>query len=217
MIVAQSGSGKSTSLRNLKPEETFIIKPNAKPLPFKGAKKSYSKENKNLFVTTSLVELKKTILNVNSKATHIKNLVIDDFFHFMMAKSMADISKPGFQKFADLGKEVFEATAGLETDLRDDLNLIILTHSVEERDASGLPQTKLKLTGKFVEEKVDLPSYFTYVLEAKVLFNQGKSEYKFLTNKRSEADMAKTPFGIFEEEFIDNDLQSVLEILDENE
>ena len=211
LIAAPSGSGKSTSLRNLNPEETFIIKPNAKPLPFKGGRK------KNIHITNNLVDLRKAILNINTKATHVKNLVVEDFYHYMLAKSMADISKPGFQKYADLGKEVFYATAGLESELREDLNLIILTHTVEERDPSGLPQTKLKLTGKFVEEKVDLPSFFTYVLEPKVLFNAGKSEYKFLTNKRSEADIAKTPFGLFDDEFIDNDLQMVLELLDKSE
>ena len=130
---------------------------------------------------------------------------------------MSDIDKPGFKKFADLGREVYEATAGLEHLLRDDLNLIILTHTIEERDASGNPKTKLKVTGKMVEDVVDLPSFFTYVFEAKVVYNDGKPEYKFLTNKQSEADIAKTPFWIFEELFVDNDLAEIIKTLDEKE
>jgi hypothetical protein len=47
--------------------------------------------------------------------------------------------------------------------------------------------------------------------------NDGKPEYKFLTNKQSEADIAKTPFGIFEELFVDNDLAEIIKTLDEKE
>jgi len=217
LLGAPSGSGKSTSLRNLDSKETFIIKPNSKPLPFAGGKKNYSDKNKNVFVTKSLRELKETILNINDKAKHIKNIVVEDFFHLMLAKSMEDASKPGFQKYADLGKETYDATAGLESMLRDDINLIILTHTIEEKDTNGMPQTKLKLTGKFVEEKVDLPSYFTYVLEPKVIFKEGKPEYKLLTNKRSEADIAKTPMGMFSDILIDNDLNEVIKVIESNE
>ena len=48
LIIADSGSGKSTSISKLNPDETFIINIANKPLPFKGWKKNYtmiSKEN----------------------------------------------------------------------------------------------------------------------------------------------------------------------------
>ena len=45
-IVGQSGSGKSTSIRTLNPEETFIINTIGKPLPFPGSKKKYTKLRK---------------------------------------------------------------------------------------------------------------------------------------------------------------------------
>ena len=217
LVAAESGSGKSTSLRNLNPKETFVIKPNRKPLPFTGGRKSYSEDSGNLFITNSLIGLKSAILNVNDKAPHVKNLVVEDFFHFMLAKSMDDIKKPGFGKFADLGKETYDATAGLEGVLRDDLNLIIITHTTEEKDASGMPKTTLKLTGRFVADVVDLPSFFTYVLEAKISYVDGKPEYRFLTNKRSDADIAKTPMGMFDELLVDNDMEMIISVLDEKE
>ena len=40
LILGESGVGKSTSLRNLNPEETFIICTTSKPLPWKGWKKN---------------------------------------------------------------------------------------------------------------------------------------------------------------------------------
>ena len=42
-VCGESGSGKSTSLRNLDPSSTFIISTIAKPLPFRGWKKNYQK------------------------------------------------------------------------------------------------------------------------------------------------------------------------------
>lgn len=41
-IVGTSGSGKSTSMRNLNPTETFVINVASKPLPFKGWRTNYT-------------------------------------------------------------------------------------------------------------------------------------------------------------------------------
>lgn len=217
LVAGPSGSGKSTSIRNLNATETFIIKPNSKPLPFLGGRKAYSKDAKNLLITKSMISLKSAIKNINEKAPHIKNIVIEDFFHFILAKTMNDINKTGFNKFKELANEVYMATSGLEHELRDDLNLIMLTHTEEVRDAAGNPVTKLKVTGKMIEDVVDLPSFFTYVFESKVIFTDGVSEYKFLSNKQSDADVAKTPFGMFDTLHVDNDLEAILTILDEKE
>ena len=42
LVIAESGSGKSTSIRNLNPKETVIINIANKPLPFKGWKSKYT-------------------------------------------------------------------------------------------------------------------------------------------------------------------------------
>ena len=47
LIIAESGSGKSTSIRNLEPKETFIINIANKPLPFRGWKKNYTQISKS--------------------------------------------------------------------------------------------------------------------------------------------------------------------------
>ena len=46
MILGESGTGKSTSIENLDPKETFIIQVVNKPLPFRGYKTKYSLRNK---------------------------------------------------------------------------------------------------------------------------------------------------------------------------
>ena len=39
-IAGHSGSGKTTSIKNLNPKETFIVSITGKPLPFKGFRKN---------------------------------------------------------------------------------------------------------------------------------------------------------------------------------
>ena len=142
---------------------------------------------------------------------------MEDFFHFILQRTMADINVPGFNKYKELASDIYQATASIEHEVRDDLTVIFLTHTEETRDAMGMPQTKLKLSGKFTEEVTDLPSYFTYILEAKVIVENETPTYKFLTNKHTPSDLAKTPMGCFAEQYIDNDLMNVMEIIEEYE
>jgi ABC-type nitrate/sulfonate/bicarbonate transport system ATPase subunit len=84
LVIAESGSGKSTSLRGLNPDETFIINIANKPLPFKGWKNKYmliNKENPlgNLSNVSSVAGVLKVMNHVSEKMPHIKNLVIDDW------------------------------------------------------------------------------------------------------------------------------------------
>ena len=84
-IVGESGTGKSTSLRNLNPEETFIISTTGKPLPFKLWKKKYKEIKKegsewvgNYYVSSKYDKIINILKIVNLKMPHIKQVVIDD-------------------------------------------------------------------------------------------------------------------------------------------
>ena len=84
LVIADSGTGKSTAIRDLNPDETFIINIANKPLPFKGWKKNYtliSKENPkgNLASSSSAAGIVKAVHHVDQKMPHIKTLVIDDW------------------------------------------------------------------------------------------------------------------------------------------
>lgn len=84
LIIGASGTGKSTSLRNLNHEETFIISVLDKPLPFKGYKSKYKAINPpdhmsgNIFYSSNWDEIIKCIEFVN-RNEKFKNLIIDDF------------------------------------------------------------------------------------------------------------------------------------------
>ena len=217
MIAGPSGNGKSTSANGLDPTSTMILSANSKPLPWRGSKVQYSVEKKNKAKITSLIQLRASLLHINEKMEHIKTIIVDDTFHLILAKTMADINVPGFNKYKDLANDIYRATADLEHMMRDDLTVVYMMHSEESRDASGLPLTKLKLTGKFTEEVIDLPSYFSYVFEAKLIQEGDEIKYKFLTNKRTDADLAKSPMGCFEELFVDNDIATILSAINDYE
>ena len=84
LIIGESGTGKSSSLRNLNHEETFILNVLDKPLPFKGFKHKYIKENAeerkiNYFTTKDPNKIINLIKSINERRPEIKTLVIDDF------------------------------------------------------------------------------------------------------------------------------------------
>ena len=83
LVIAESGTGKSTSIETLDPSETFIVNVANKPLPFKGWKKKYtlwSKDNPtgNMYDKSTVPNIEACIKYVNDKRPEIKNLVIDD-------------------------------------------------------------------------------------------------------------------------------------------
>lgn len=85
LIIADSGSGKSTSIRTLNPKETFIINIANKPLPFKGWKTNYSQinlkdnPNGNLSSASSVVGVIKAMRYVSEHMPHVKYLIVDDW------------------------------------------------------------------------------------------------------------------------------------------
>ncbi|MGL5051257.1 MAG: hypothetical protein ACRC6E_11640, partial [Fusobacteriaceae bacterium] len=76
LVIGGSGSGKSTSLRNLVPTETAIIKCQSKELPFKKGDVKFKS-----MLCTRAEEVVKMIANIIQKAPHIKNIVIDDLIY----------------------------------------------------------------------------------------------------------------------------------------
>ena len=82
LILGSSGTGKSTSIRNLNPDETFIIKAVEKQLPFKKSETLYNSENKNIF-TTQKINSVLSMLDRIEKNSKVKTLIIDDFNYLL--------------------------------------------------------------------------------------------------------------------------------------
>ena len=83
LILGDSGSGKSTSIKGLNPKETVIINVLGKRLPFKGSVKSYNSDVKNLFHIDEWSTVIGYIDGISKNAPQIKNIVIDDAIYIM--------------------------------------------------------------------------------------------------------------------------------------
>jgi len=223
LTIAESGSGKSTSLRNLNPRETFIINCLSKPLPFKGWKSKYvevSKDNPNgnLFNNSNGTSILAMMKYVNEKRPEIKTLIIDDFNYISAYKLFDKAKETGFNKFVDTALEIKTLATAPES-FRDDLIVVYMMHPDISLDIDGNKIIKPKTGGKMIETQLTLEGLFDKVLYGKARIGKDKQvEFGFETRKTSDiASPAKTPMGLFEEAFIDNDLQLVLDAVKEYE
>ena len=94
-IAGESGSGKTTSLRNLNPAETYIIDADKKGLSWRGWKKYYSIENKNYYTTDRPLKVRTIMDAVNERRPEIKTLVIDTIGSIMVADEMRRMKDKG--------------------------------------------------------------------------------------------------------------------------
>ena len=215
-IVGESGSGKTTSIRNLNPETTFIISTTGKRPGIKGAKKKYTdfkinKETKevtgNFYTTSNIDQIASVMKLINTKIANIKTLIIDDYQYLQGFESMARVDEKGYAKFTDIAKHAYGVLkSGM--DLRDDLFVVIITHSENIGDNIN-PYYKIKTLGKMLDSVITLEGLFTYVLFTKVINDGETVQYKFLTNSDGSCT-AKSPMGLFDDMLIDNDLDFVI-------
>lgn len=206
LILGESGSGKSTSIRTLPPEETFIVNVIGKPLPFRGSNKNYTKLSSdgltgNYYCSDNVAKIKRAIYLVNEKRPEIKYLVIDDCGYVVMNEFMRKSLQKGYDKYSEIGKDFSELIAAVK-EVRDDLFCFIVMHI--ETDQHG--KTKPKTVGKMIDQYLCIEGQFTYCLHTIV----SDGNYKFITNNDG-SHMAKTPMGLFDKPFIPNDLLFVVE------
>jgi hypothetical protein len=212
LIIADSGTGKSTAIRELDSKETFIINVAGKGLPFKGWKKNYtaiSKDNPkgNLSNVSSAGGIMKAMQHINDKMSHIKTIVIDDFQYMASFEYFDRAKEKGYDKFTDIATNI-ASVSKLPKDMRDDLNVYYLTHP-EEVNRNGSVLIKAKTVGKMIDNALTLEGLFTIVLFGKVIKeDDGSFQYGFETQTDGD-NTCKSPAGMFEERFIPNNLKYV--------
>lgn len=209
LIEGNPGSGKSRSLKNLDPKTTVILTPNTKDLPFKGSRKMYNKENKNLFTVRNLPHLREYIQKINA-GTKIKTIVVEDFGHLLGQRVLEDTHISGFSKWNKLAIDAFESVIGMENELRDDLYVILIAHTQTVTNSDGETEIFMQTPGKLLDNLIKIPSYFTYVLHSVVLEESGKVVYKFLTNRDGSGKEAKSPEGCLNL-LEDNDMKIIID------
>lgn len=218
-IVGESGTGKSTSLRNLDPKETFIISTTGKPLPFRGYKKKYVPlkiEGKNVsgnyYVSSKWDQILKILQIIDKMMPHIKQVIVDDFQYVLSYEFVDRATEVGYTKFSELAQHAMEILRYSEK-MREDCKMIFLTHSENVGDVMN-PKYVIKTVGKLLSEKVTLEGLFTYIFFTKVSEgDDGRMQYKLITNSDGTC-IAKTSLGMFEELEIDNDLAEIIKVID---
>lgn len=197
LVLGQSGTGKSTSLRNLDPTKTLLIQSIKKPLPFRSKDwQPCTKENPQGSILVT--DKPQTILSAIER-TKKEIIVIDDFQYVMANEYMRRAQETGFNKFTEIGKgawDIFTASSKLAESKR----VYILSHTQENDNG----KTSIKTIGKMLDEKITLEGMVTICLKTAIINEQ----YVFST-KNNGQDTTKAPMGLFESEHIENDLQLV--------
>ena len=200
MILGQSGTGKTASLRNLDPAHTLLIQAVKKPLPFRSKGWTwFDKEanpHGNIFVTDQATTIIKLM-----RGTKRSVIVLDDFQYILANEFMRRVldkesGNAAFAKYNEIAHNAWSILMAA-SQLSDDKRVYILGHTQE--DDSG--RIKAKTIGKLLDEKITIEGLLTIVLRTAVINGQ----YLFST-KNNGADTVKTPMGLFEDEHIENDL-----------
>lgn len=188
LVLGQSGTGKSYSMKNFNENEVCLISVQKSLLPFR-------KKFEETVVTDDYTKIIKTM-----KATKKKVIVIDDTQYLMCNEFMRRATERGYDKFTEIAQNFWSLVVEEVNKLPVDTIVYLLCHT--STDENGVE--KMKTIGKLVDEKITPEGLFTIVL--KTVVSDGK--YAFVTQNNGK-DTVKSPEGMFSTYAINNDLKYV--------
>ena len=218
LVMGESGSGKSTSIKSLNPKETIVFNILGKRLPFKGSAANYNDENKNIFKIEKYDTILTYLDSINTKKPEVKNIVIDDAIYIMRTEFFDRSKEVGFNKYKALADHFRKIIAKCGS-LRDDLNIFMLLHTESIEADGSIVGYKSSSVGKLLDKMYRPEENTAITLFAQPKFDdKGKATYGFYTHKMKVNGIeipAKTPEGMFEEDWIPNDLGLVCKAMKE--
>lgn len=188
LILGQSGTGKSYSMKNFKEDEICLISVQKSLLPFR-------KKFNETVVTDKYAEIINTM-----KSTKKKVIVIDDTQYLMCNEFMRRATERGYDKFTEIAQNFWSLIVQEVNSLPADVIVYLLCHTAT--DENGVE--KMKTIGKLVDEKITPEGLFTIVLKTAV----SDGQYAFVTQNNGK-DTVKSPEGMFSTYAINNDLKYV--------
>ena len=211
-VMGESGSGKTTAMRNLPADQTFYLDCDKKGLNWKGWKKQYNLEKPNYYSSDSFTIISGILRKINEeeKFKHIRYVVIDTINGLMVAEEMQILAMQSGDKrsaWSDLAQNGWKIV-NQALEMRDNLTVIILCHSETISDENGIVRTRIKTNGRKLEKLV-LESKMTTVVWA--VRQDGK--YKFILS--ADGSTCKVPLGSFQTDECENDIMIVIKALED--
>ena len=206
LILGESGSGKSASLRNINPNDAILIQAIKKPLPFPAGKNWKHWDGASKTGSIVVTDRSQTICKIIETApTYGKKIIIIDDYQYTMANEFMrrvldkESGAGAFAKYNEIAKFAWDIIMAAQNS-PDDVRVYILSHT----QTDDLGKTKIKTIGKLLDEKITIEGMFTIVMRS-----MRKDDGYFFTTQNNGYDTVKTPMGLFESELIDNDLGAV--------
>lgn len=211
LIIGQTGSGKSTSIENLPRDKTAILNADKKTLPFKKPEKFalYG----NVSTTAQMINGMKAA----EKNEKIEFIVIDTITHYASGPLYRERVKGvnGYTGWDNYKDHILDEI--IEKIKNSSKKYIITAHETKTEDVSGMGLCCAKLQGQF--KAGGFEEHMTIVFRAMVIDDIESDNgvvYKFATNRiPGERITAKTPRGMFENLYINNDVVEAYKMIDE--
>ena len=184
LLIGASGTGKSTSLRNFKGDEVAVVNVLGKPLPFKSDIKAPKCDSYEIIL--------KAIENTDKKT-----IVIDDAGYLLTNEFMNKSSVKGYDKYNEMANNFFNLINGIKN-IEGGKTVYLIMHE----DTNEFGEVKPKTIGKLLDDKVNIQGMFTICI--RTLYENGNYIFRLKTNGQ---DCVKTPFGMFENDIMENDLK----------
>lgn len=189
LVLGESGSGKTASLRNFKAEDVSVLNVASKPLPFKNTNKIKMANKATYAMIKGAVSSGRT-----------PSYVVDDAQYLMAFESFDKVNETGFTKFSVMAKNYEDMLRYIQEETTPNTIVYVLQHI--ERNEDG--RVKAKTLGKMLDSQLTIEGLFTIVLLTQT---DGKRHY-FVTQSDGTTP-CKSPMGMFDEMEIDNDLKLV--------
>ena len=179
LILGESGSGKTYSIRNFDPEEVGVFAVEKSTLPFR-----------KKFKVAKHATYDMILRFFKSDKCTLKTFIIDDS-QYLLVNEMFDKAKDaGYGKFTDIALHFRNLIHHINQNVPDDVIVYFLHHTETDNNTGRI---KAKTVGKMLDNQLTVEGCFNIVLLCTV---EG-TEHFFITQSDG-ATTAKSPEGMLE-------------------
>ena len=222
-LAGLSNSGKSTSLKYLDPESTFIISCTNKQLQIPGFRKKYPKAKiadkklvGNWFINNNYANITKMLQLISKTREDIKVVVLDDANYLLSNETFRNANIKGYDKFISLAKNYYDLIESC-MNLREDLTVIFISH-IENCGTDIDPSYRLWTTGKMLTNAINLDGLFSYIIYAERYVDDGTDEVHYRFKTRTDGnDTCRSVAGCFADKYIEPNMKLVIDTINKFE